>query len=133
MTAYATVEEYRACTGDETSTDARIESLLGQQSAKLRAECRIGRKAVLTEDQAELARALVVDSARKALMPVTLDGVSDITGASSASFSANGFQSSVTLSNPSGAAYFDRSTLKAFKRSLGCEQRIGYVYVGGAL
>ena len=133
MTAYATVEEYRICTGDEASDDVRIESLLEQQSAKLRAECRIGRKAVLTEEQAELARALVVDASRKALMPVTWDGVSDITGASSAAFSANGFQSSVTLSNPSGAAYFDRSTLKAFKRSLGCEQRIGYVYVGGAL
>ena len=133
MSAYATVEEYRAYTGDETSTDARISAFLEQQSAKLRAECRISEDVELTSDQLTLAKALVTDAARKALMPVSLDGVSDITGASCASFSANGFQSSVTLANPSGAAYFDRSTLKALKRSLGCEQRIGYVYVGGAL
>ena len=120
MSAYATVEEYRAYTGDETSTDARISAFLEQQSAKLRAECRISEDVELTSDQLTLAKALVTDAARKALMPVSLDGVSDITGASSASFSANGFQSSVTLANPSGAAYFDRSTLKALKRSLGC-------------
>lgn len=118
MSAYATVEEYRAYTGDETSTDARINAFLEQQSAKLRAECHIGEETELTSDQATLAKALVTDAARKALMPVTLDGVSDITGASAASFSANGFQSSVTLANPSGAAYFDRSMLKAFKKSL---------------
>lgn len=133
MASYATVEEYRIDTGDTTSTDERAEAMLTQQSAKLRAECGISSERVLTDDQAALARALVTDAARKALIPVSVDGISDITGASQASFTANGFQSSVTLSNPSGAAYFDRSMLKAFKKSLGLEQRIGYVYASGAM
>lgn len=127
MSAYATVEEYRAYTGDETSTDARISAFLEQQSAKLRAECHISEDTELTSDQTTLAKALVTDAARKALTPVSLDGVSDLMGASSASFSANGFQSSVTLANPSGAAYFDRATLKAFKKSLSGAYGISFV------
>ena len=133
MAAYATVEEYRNDTDDTTSTDERASAMLEQQSAKLRAECGLSSDRVLTDDQTLLARLLVTDASKKALVPVTVDGISDITGASQASFTANGFQSSVTLSNPSGAAYFDRATLKAFKKSLGLEQRIGYVYPSGVL
>lgn len=127
MVAFATVSQYRADSGDTTSTDERIQSLLDQQSAKLRGECGISAKRKLTDDQETLARALVTDAARKVLIPPTFGGVGDITGASQASFTANGFQSSVTLANPSGAAYFDRSMLAAFKRLLGREQRIGWV------
>lgn len=127
MTAYATVGEYLLDTGDNSTAPERIASMLEQQSAKLRAECGISDKRKLTDDQNTLAKGLVVDAARKALVPPSLSGMGDIAGASQASFSANGFQSSVTLANPSGAAYFDRSMLKAFKRSLGCEQRIGWI------
>ena len=127
MVAFATISQYRADSGDTTSTDERIQNLLDQQSAKLRGECGISSKRELTDDQATLARALVTDATRKALMPPSLAGMGDIAGASQASFAANGFQSSVTLANPSGAAYFDRSTLAAFKRLLGREQRIGWV------
>ena len=56
-----------------------------------------------------------------------LDGLGDVAGAKQASFSANGFQGSYTLANPSGTAYFDRDTLKAFLRSLGRSQRVGSV------
>ena len=129
--SFASVKEYRACTGDDTSDDERIKVVLEQQSAKLRAECGLLASDVLVDDAETLAKLLVTDAARKMLVPVSVDGISDITGASSASFTANGFQSSVTLSNPSGAAYFDRNTLKAFKRALGIEQRMGYVWPGG--
>lgn len=130
MSAYASVEEYRTITGDETNTDTRIEAFLNQQSAKLRAECALDAARELTEDQKALAVVLVCDAARKALVPVSVDGISDITGASQASFSANGFQSSVTLSNPSGAAYFDRSTLRAFKKSLRDVHGVCFVEMG---
>lgn len=131
MSSYATVEEYRTATGDMTSTDERIELMLEEQSATLRAICSLSTERVLTEDQQTLARALVVGSVSKALIPPSLSGLGDITGASQASFSVDGFQSSVTLANPSGTAYFDRTKLAAFKRSLKCEQRIGYVWPGG--
>ncbi len=131
METYATVEEYRADTGDETTPDARIETSLEQQSAKLRADCRIAEKRVLTEDQKALARFLVVDACRKQLVPVALGGVGDVAGASQVSFTADGFQSSVTLSNPTGTPRWDIQALKAFKRSLGTEQRMGYVWPGG--
>lgn len=133
MAAYATIEAYRADTGDTTSTDERISSLLEQQSAKLRADCGISSTRILTDDQALLARSLVIGAARKVLIPPSLAGMGDIAGASQASFTADGFQSSVTLASPSGEARFDHSTLKAFKRSLGCEQRIGTIwpYYGG--
>lgn len=54
-------------------------------------------------------------------------GVEDHTGVSQSSFTANGFQGSFTYQNPSGTAYFDRSTLTALKRLLGRGQRIGTV------
>ena len=70
---------------------------------------------------------LVTDAVGKALKPAVLDGLGDVAGAKQASFSANGFQGSYTLANPSGTAYFDRDTLKAFLRSLGRSQRVGSV------
>lgn len=123
--AYATVDEYREDTGDDATPDARVEAVLGQQSAKLRGAAGISASRELDDDQAALARALVTDAARKALVPVTLEGIGDMSGASQGSFSANGFNASIQLANPSGAAYFDRSTLSAFMRLLGTSQRAG--------
>lgn len=131
MAAYATVEDYRADTGDSTTEEARIRPALSQQSAKLRALLGISPKRRLTEDQAELARALVVDAVRKQLVPPCVDGMGDVSGAKQVSFSANGFQSSYTLANSSGSAYFDGGMLKAFRRSLGPSQRIGAIMPGG--
>ncbi|MGO5267358.1 hypothetical protein ACTQ1D_01565 [Parafannyhessea umbonata] len=129
--SYATVSEYRAETGDERSTDAAVAARLAQQSAKLRAKARIAEGRALTEDQRTLCHDLVVDACRKALVPPTLEGFgSTLSGATSASFSANGFQQSVQLSNPSGAAYFDRDTLAALMASLGTGQRMGTVRLG---
>lgn len=123
---FATVDEYRTDTGDTSTPDERVEAALSQQSAKLRALAGIAPSRRLTEDQAELARALVTDAARKALVPPSLEGL-DMTGASQGSFSANGFQASIQLSNPSGTAYFDRSTLAALRALLGTTQAIGTV------
>ncbi len=122
--SYAEVWEYREDTGDTSSDDARVEATLIQQSAKLRAVAGIrpGRK--LTGDQAAMARSLVTDAARRALVPPSFAGIEDMSGARQASFSANGFQASATFSNPSGSAFFDASMLKAFKRSLGGAQRM---------
>ena len=125
--SYATVEEYRTDTGDEATPGARVEAVLAQQSAKLRALAGISPARELTGDQASLARALVTDAARKALVPVTLEGLGDMSGATQGSFSANGFQASIQLQNPSGAAYFDRSTLSALRRLLGSSQSMGTV------
>lgn len=126
MAAYATVDEYRNDTGDIDSADVRVSAVLEQQSAKLRAYARISSNYSLTDDQALLARLLVVDAARKCLVLNTYGGV-DMTGVTQGSFTANGFQESFTYQNPSGTAYFDRDTLKAFMRSLGKSQSIGQV------
>lgn len=82
-----------------------------------------------TGDAAALARDLVTDAARKKLVQPACApmGVEDLTGVSQSSFTANGFQGSFTYQNPSGTAYFDRSTLAALKRLLGRGQRIGTV------
>ena len=126
---YATVEQYRTDTGDSTTPDDRVQAMLDQQSAKLRPLAGIRQGLEIDGDALLLARALVTDAARKALVPPTLEGV-DMTGASSGSFSANGFSASMQLSNPSGTAYFDRSTLSALRRLLGASQRIGTVCPG---
>ena len=128
---YATYDEYVEDTGDDASDQARAVAMLRQQSAKLRALTGIKNGQRLTEDQALLCRELVTDSVRKALVPPTLEGFGgDLSGATTAMFSANGFQQSVTMQNPSGAAYFDRSTLGALKATLGRRQRAGYIYPG---
>ena len=134
MAAYATVSEYREDTGDEDTAEARISAVLAQQSAKLRAELGAASKRIdADEDARALARLLVTDAARKCLVRPSFDGVGEVDGATTASFTANGFQGSYTLQNPSGAAYFDRSTLAALRRLLGCGQSCGTVlpFYGG--
>lgn len=130
--AYADVAAYRSDTGDESSPDARVASALSQQSAKLRALLGIRAGRALDADQAELARALVVDAVRKQLVPPSIDGVGEVAGAKQVSFSANGFQSGYTLANPSGSAYFDGSLLKALRRALGPSQR-AYSFMPGGI
>lgn len=128
MTAYASVDEYREDTGDTATAEARVASVLSQQSAKLRAL--LGDRAAGidgNEDAESLARLLVTDAARKCLVAPSFEGVGEVAGATQASFTANGFQGSYTLQNPSGTAYFDRSTLKALKRLLGGSQRMGTI------
>ena len=132
MGAYADVFEYRRDTGDSTTDDGRVESMLIQQSAKLRARAGITEARALTDDQAEIARFLVVDAARKALVTPRADGLGDMAGVKQSSFTANGFQGSYTFANPSGSAYFDQDTLTAFIKSLGKSQRMGFVYPGGS-
>ncbi|MBQ9058526.1 MAG: hypothetical protein IJ125_05030 [Atopobiaceae bacterium] len=127
LESYATIQQYRISSGDESSSDERVEAMLESQSAKLRAAVGIGRNYKLNDDQLLLARELVVDSCRKALVPPVIDGLGAVTGATQASFTANGFSGSYSVQNPSGSAYFDRSTLSAFKRSLGRSQRIGTI------
>lgn len=127
--AFATVDEYRIDTGDTATDEERVAAELSRQSAKLRATLDIGRTHALTGDAAALARDLVTDAARKKFVQPACApmGVEDLTGVSQSSFTANGFQGSFTFQNPSGTAYFDRSTLNALKRLLGRGQRIGTV------
>lgn len=132
-TSYATVADYRLDADDEATAAERIEAVLAQQSAKLRAECRISEDRFLTDDQATMARMLVTDAARKRLVPPTV-GSMDVSGVTQGSFTANGFQESYTLSNPSATAYFDTKTLNALKKSLGTAQAAGFWHpsYGGA-
>lgn len=127
MGAYATVEEYRIDSGDDETSAERVQAKLDQQSAKLRAIVGISEKTKLSDDQRLLARLLVTDSAKKALVMPTSDVFEDASGISNQSFSANGFQGSVTYANPSGTAYFDNSTLKTFKSSFRGSQSIGVI------
>lgn len=115
---YATPEEYTLMTGDSASNRERVSLVLSEQSAKLRALVGIPMGRKLNQDQAEMARSLVIDAARKQLITPSFDGLGNVSGAKQASFSADGFQGSYTFANPSGSAYFDGSMLKAFKRSL---------------
>lgn len=132
--SYATVEEYRTDTGDSATPADRVESTLAKQSAKLRALAGIREGRALTADQAALARDLVTDAARKQLVPALVEGVGEVAGASQTSFSVNGFQQSVSFANPSGTAYFDRTSLAALRRLLGTSQRAGTISPGyGAL
>lgn len=125
--SYATVEEYRIDTGDTTSDEARVQAMLAQQSAKLRARAGIAETARLTEDQLMLCRALVTDACRKALVVPTMDAFGDMTGLTQGTFSANGFSGSFQTANGSGSAYFDRDTLRALLRSLGRSQGAGTI------
>lgn len=127
MTSYATVDDYRTDTGDSTSDAARVESMLAQQSAKLRARAGIAEGRTLTDDQFLMCRALVTDACRKALVKPSVDAFGDLTGLTQGTFSANGFSGSFQNANGSGAAYFDRDTLRALMRSLGTTQGAGTV------
>lgn len=127
MTSYATLDEYRTDSGDTESTDARVTAMLAQQSAKLRARAGIAEGCTLTEDQLLMCRALVTDACRKALVKPSVDAFGDLTGLTQGTFSANGFSGSFQNANGSGAAYFDRDTLRALMRSLGTSQGCGTV------
>lgn len=127
MTSYATVDEYRTDTGDSASDAARVESMLAQQSAKLRARAGITASTALAEDQLLMCRALVTDACRKALVKPSVDAFGDLTGLTQGTFSANGFSGSFRNANGSGAAYFDRDALRALMRSLGTTQGAGTV------
>lgn len=127
LSVYATVDEYRTDTGDSTSDASRVESMLAQQSAKLRARAGIAEGRTLTDDQMLMCRALVTDACRKALVKPSVDAFGDLTGLTQGTFSANGFSGSFQNANGSGAAYFDRDTLRALMRSLGTSQTSGTV------
>jgi len=127
MTSYATVEDYRTDTGDSASDATRVDSMLAQQSAKLRARAGISNGRTLTDDQLLMCRALVTDACRKALVKPSVDAFGDLTGLTQGTFSANGFSGSFQNANGSGAAYFDRDTLRALMRSLGTSQTSGTV------
>ncbi|MGN0056471.1 MAG: hypothetical protein ACI360_08560 [Atopobiaceae bacterium] len=132
-TAYATVAEYRTRTGDQSSDADRVQMQLEDLSAQLRSEAGIREGQALTGDQALMCRSLVCDAASHALVSQAMDGFSGpLDGARQASFSAGGFQQTVTFTNPTGAAYFDRSELARLKRSLGTGARWGFVWPGGA-
>lgn len=125
--SFATVDEYRVDSGDETSDDARVASMLDQQSAKLRAQAGIAEGRSLTEDQLLMCRALVTDACRKALVVPEVAAFGPMTGLTQGTFSANGFSGSFQTANGSGTAYFDRDTLRALRRSLGTSQGIGTI------
>lgn len=127
MTSYATLDEYRTDSGDTESPDARVNAMLAQQSAKLRARAGITASMALTEDQLLMCRALVTDACRKALVKPSVDAFGDLSGLTQGTFSANGFSGSFQNANGSGAAYFDRDTLRALMRSLGTSQGCGTV------
>ena len=127
MTSYATLDEYRTDSGDTESSDARVTAMLAQQSAKLRARAGITASTALTEDQLLMCRALVTDACRKALVKPSVDAFGDLSGLTQGTFSANGFSGSFQNANGSGAAYFDRDTLRALMRSLGTSQGCGTV------
>lgn len=127
--SYATVEEYRTDSGDDSTPEGRIEAMLAQQSAKLRALVGITEWSALSDDQRLMCRALVTDSCRKALVVPDAGafGGMPMTGLTQATFSANGFSGSFQNANGSGAAYFDRDTLRALRRSLGTSQAVGTI------
>lgn len=128
-TTYASYDEYVERTGDEATSEERVESTLEDLSAELRAELGIADRGELGGDAAILARKVVIDAARKSLVPPTIDGFEgDLTGVRQASFTANGFTQSVTVSNSTGSAWFDSRSLARLKRLLGLGQRIGFVY-----
>lgn len=126
---FATVDEYRTVSGDAATDEARVDAMLTQQSAKLRAMVGITPERALTDDQYELCKSLVIDSCRKALVLPTIPmfGDQSMQGLTQATFSANGFSGSWQTSNGSGTAYFDRDTLRALKRSLGTGQMAGTI------
>ena len=133
-TSYATYQEYATATGDTTTDQARVEGMLEELSAELRAECGMRDTGALAGDAGILARKLVIDAARKALVPPSIDGFdTDLSGVRQASFTANGFTQSVTLSNATGTAWFDSRALARFKRLVGGGQRWGFIWPRGGV
>lgn len=131
MAAYATVDEYRLLESDSKSDAERVTAILAQQSARLRADFpKLSTTTTLTDDLAEVCKALVCDAAHKALVPPSFGGVGEVQGASQASFSANGFQGSYTVTNPTGAAYWDRNLVRSLRRLLGQSQVMGTIVLG---
>lgn len=126
---YATVDDYRAqVPQDTTSTDELIAVKLAQQSAKLRGDLGITESFKLSADATLLAQFLVIDAVQKSLVTPSIDGVDeDLLGVTTTSMTANGFQQSYTLTNPSGSSYWDNNTLKALKRLLGRTALVGNV------
>lgn len=130
--SFVTLAEYRLDAQDDKTPDELVEAMLSQQSAKLRAKLgRAASRVSKSEDAKALARYLVVDSSKKRLVRPTFEGVGEVEGATQASFTAGGFQSSYTLQNPSGAAYFDLDTLATLKQLLGCGQQLGTIMPRG--
>lgn len=130
-TSYATYQDYVIDTGDEAADQTRVEQTLEELSAELRAECGMRDTGALSGDAGILARKLVIDAARKALVPPSIDGFdTDLSGVRQASFTANGFTQSVTLSNATGTAWFDSRVLARFKRLVGRAPRWGFVWPG---
>lgn len=129
-TVYATEPDYRLITLDEKSPSERVGAFLARASAELRAECGLDGTEALTEDQAELAKAIVCDAASHALKPPSLGGMGEVAGATQASFSANGFTGNYTLSNASGSAWLDRKMVARFRRLLRRAPRIGTLMPG---
>lgn len=129
-TVYATYEQYANSTGDEDSAPERVEQVLEELSAALRAECALRDGGALEGDAGLIARSLVIDAARKALVRPSIDGFAgDMEGARQASFTANGFTQSVTLTTT--GARFDAASLARFKRLVGRGQRVRMVYPYG--
>lgn len=124
---YASYQDYVALTGDTESDRARVGLLLEQQSAMLRATAGLSPTASLSDDAALLAKKLVVTSSHRALAPRMLTGLGDMSDVSQASWTADGFSASAQFANPSGDAYFDKQTLRAFLRAVGRAQSIGTV------
>ena len=130
MASYAMYEDYVLSTGDNDSSKERVEYLLAEQSAELRAQCGLTENSALTDDQKALCRKLVIGSVKAALVSPLPEELGDMTGAKQASFSANGFQGTLTMAVSAGTAFFDRATMTALKKSLGRSQSLGIIEVG---
>lgn len=129
-TSYADYDDYLLATGDDESDEERVELMLEELSADLRAECGIPSDRALKGDAAIVARHLVVDAAKAALVTPTMDGFGgDLDGVRQASFTVDGFTKSVTLAT--GRAYFDRDRLARLRRLVGRGARAGMVYPYG--
>ena len=129
-TTYAEYSDYVTETGDTETPRAMVEAKLTMLSARLRAMLGFDESRALTDDQEAMAAYLVANAAGHALRTSSLGGVIDTTGQSSAGFSANGFSINASYPNASGSAYFDKTTLKALRDSMGLRnQRIGRLMV----
>lgn len=132
--SYATAIQYVNATGDDSTPTERVEQLLEELSAELRAECGLkgGYRQELKGDAAILARHIVLTAAANALARPVLDGFDgDLTGVSQASFTANGTTQSATFSTAIGTARFDYASVRRLKRLVGGSQKASMVYPYG--